>query len=267
MMSQLFTAFNSYGRALHFLPKQGIRNYLLYPILINILVIVFMLWAGISYGSWLAEYAIGLVDLPQNDWTSALSILLTILVYALTFLLYISVYKYLVLIILSPFLAFLSEKTEKEENHNDYPFTWAQLWNDVLRAIVINFRNFLFEIIATILLSFLAFIPLIGFLTPIAILVVQSYFFGFALMDYNAERHRMSRRQTEQWMRAHFWAVTGTGMVFHFVFLIPIVGWIVAPVWGTVAGTLSFLNIYRGTSSSSSEVRSDSTARADIPHG
>lgn len=243
IVSQLSSAINSYGRALELFPKKGIRHYLVFPVLANLLLLVLVIWASISYGGWVVEWALGYLQLPQNTWVEFLSIVLGIVVRVVIFLLYFIFYKYLVLILISPFLAFLSERVEKETTGREFPFSWSQLWRDVLRAAAINFRNFLFEILATLALGVLAFVPLVGLLSPVAILTVQSYFFGFALMDYNAERHRMGRRETERWMRRHFWAVAGHGLVFHALFLIPVLGWAIAPVWATMAGTLSFLQL------------------------
>ena len=115
------------------------------------------------------------------------------------------------------------------------------------RAAVINFRNFTLELIATIVFGIFTFVPIGGFVSPVALLLVQSYFFGFALMDFNAERHRFDRRSTELWMRRHFWSVSGVGVIFHFVFLIPVIGWFLAPVWSTVAGTLVWLRLEKGS--------------------
>ena len=149
----------------------------------------------------------------------------------------------MVLIVISPFMAFLSEKVEHEVNGRDFPFSWGQLGRDVLRAISINIRNFIFEMGATLLFSVLAFIPVIGLVSPFAIILVQSYFFGFAMMDYNAERYRMKMRTTQTWMQNHFWGVAAIGSLFYLSFLIPVFGWIFAPVWGTIAGTLTFLKL------------------------
>ncbi|MDZ7847649.1 MAG: EI24 domain-containing protein [Owenweeksia sp.] len=148
------------------------------------------------------------------------------------------------------FWRFYLKKVEHEINGCEFPFLWTQLMRDLWRAIIINLRNFILEVLATLALGVLAFVPVVGLLSPLVMLLVQSYFFGFALMDYNAERHRMNRRSTQRWMRAHFWTVVGIGLIFHFAFLIPLAGWILAPIWGTAAGTLSFLNLAKKSKSS-----------------
>lgn len=213
------------------------------PVILNILLLGLCLWAAFAFGGFASDWLLSIIpgwSWAQNEWVQTV---LNWIIRILVLLLYFSVYKYLVLILLSPFLAFLSERVEKEETAKEYPFSLNQLLRDMGRALVINLRNFLFEIIATLLLSLLAFVPVVGLIAPFIILLVQSYFFGFALMDYNAERHRFSWRATERWMGRHYAGVIGVGLVFHFTFLIPLIGWVMAPVWGTVAGTLAFLSL------------------------
>lgn len=244
IFNELSTAINSYGSALSLLPRKGIRRYLLMPVVLNILLLGGTVWVSILFGGEASRWVVSIIpqwEFLEKEWVQ---VVLDWVVRILVLLIYFTVYKYLVLIVLSPFLAFLSERVEKEQTGSEYPFSIRQLLRDMGRALVINLRNFLFEIVATLLLSIFAFLPVVGLVAPVLILIVQSYFFGFALMDYNAERHQFSWRQTEKWMRAHFWGVCGTGIVFHFTFLIPVVGWIIAPVWSTVAGTLTFLKLH-----------------------
>ncbi len=234
---------SSYFKALSIIFRKGYKRFIALPILINLVLLVFTIWLSFYLGQKISDWTMGQLDFKDEDWTGFLGIIASIVIRVVIFLLYFSVYKYVILILLSPFLSYLSEKVERLEKGTDYEFSLTQLMRDIGRSIVINLRNFLFEIMATVVLSLLAFIPFLGLISPFLILLVQSYFFGFAMLDYNLERRGFSWKSTESWMRKYSVMVTTNGLYFHLSFLIPFVGWIIAPVWGVTAGTLAFLKL------------------------
>jgi len=234
---------SSYGQSLGIILRKGYKRYIALPILINLLLLILTIWVSIYLGSGLSEKVMQWINLENEGWENFLGILTSILIRVLIFLIYFSVYKYVILILLSPFLSFLSEKVERLKSGKEYGFSFAQLMRDIGRSVVINFRNFIIEIFLTLLLSLLAFLPLIGLISPFLIIFVQSYFFGFALIDYNLERRKIKWRSSEKWMRKNAVTVTLSGLYFHLCFLIPFLGWIIAPVWGVAAGTLTFLRL------------------------
>ena len=213
------------------------------PILLNAALLGLVIWFSIVAGQGIVDWAYGLFGMEQTEWTGVLAFLLGWTIRLLIFLVYFTIYKYLILVLLSPFLSLLSEAVDTIETGRVFKFSWPQLARDMWRAVLINLKNFLFEIMLTFLLSMLVFVPFVGLISPFVILLVQSYFFGFALMDYSPERYRFPSRITRQWMRKNLWTVTGVGLAFYGCFLIPFVGWVIAPVWATVAGTLAFLKI------------------------
>lgn len=97
--------------------------------------------------------------------------------------------KYILLIILSPWLAFISEKTAQVNAGQQVVFSWAQLINDEWRGVLISMRNFIYElgINLTVLLVSL-FFPLITPLAFVINLYVGAYFYGFSMMDYACKR-------------------------------------------------------------------------------
>lgn len=243
MFGQFFSALGSFGQAIPFLRKKGFKRYLALPIIINILLLSFAIWASIEYGASLTDYLLGLFGLEEGSWAKYAGWIVSFIIRFIILMIYFALFRYILLILLSPFLSFLSEKVDKHENGGDFPFSLKQLGNDIIRAIRINSRNLFIELLLTLLFGLVTFIPVVGLLSPFAILAVQSYFFGFAMMDYNAERYKWDRRSTSNWMKKNKASVTGVGLAFHLCFLIPVLGWIVAPVLATIAGTLTFLRL------------------------
>ena len=99
-------------------------------------------------------------------WKQILRWTLGVLSRMLIFFVYALVYKQLVLIILAPVLAYLSEQTEALKTGRRFDFSWRQLFQDALRGAGIALRNLFFELLITLLLFFFAFVPLVGLLAP-----------------------------------------------------------------------------------------------------
>jgi CysZ protein len=226
----------AYVEAFPKLFKKGYRRYLVLPILVYSALLMGLIWLMLNnINRWL-NLVLGLFGYQLGELESYSIVLVIILQIIMIFFMG-SLFKYATLIFLSPFLSFLSEKVEKDELGIETPFSLAQMFNDIIRALRINLLNFIKEMALTIVLSILAFIPLVGIVSPFLILLVQSYFLGYGLMDYNAERWRYSFADTEKWMRKNRAVVTTVGLFFYGLFLIPILGWILAPAWSVIAGT------------------------------
>jgi len=226
----------AYAQAFPKLFKKGYRRYLALPILVYCGLLVGLIWLMLNnINRWL-NIVLGLFGYQLGD-LETYSIVLVILLQIIMIFFMGSLFKYATLILLSPFLSFLSEKVEKEEFGIETPFSLGQMFRDIIRALRINLLNFLKEMALTIALFILAFIPLVGIISPFLILLVQSYFLGYGLMDYNAERWQYSFAETEKWMRKNRPAVITVGLFFYALFLIPVLGWILAPAWSVIAGT------------------------------
>ncbi len=241
--NQISVATNSVGRAISLFRNPKVSRYFLLPLVINALLLALVVWGSVVLGSFLVDNTLAYLGIDEGSWTGILAMIMAFIIRILVYLVYFIVYKYLILIVLSPFLSLLSEAVDHLESGKEFPFSWSQLAKDMGRSIVINLRNFCYEMLLTLLLSLVAFIPLVGLVSPFVIIGVQAYFFGYAMMDYNAERYRFKSKDTNKWMRHHKWTVMAVGLIFYGSFLVPFIGWVVAPILGTAVGTLAFLKL------------------------
>ena len=241
--AELALGIRSNVHAFRFLHQHKLYPWLIVPIGINVLLFLLTLWAGWEGSDWLA----GLVGgwLPEGQSWLVESIRWTVLILARLafFFIYALLYKELVLIVMAPLLALLSERADELKTGQAYPFSWNQLIKDVIRGVRLAIRNLFLELLATLVLFLLGFVPVIGLIAPFVLLGIQSYFFGFSMLDYSCERYRMNTRQSVLFVRKHGGLAIGLGICFYGMFLIPYVGWVFAPVIGIIAGTLSFLKI------------------------
>ena len=133
------------------------------------------------------------------------------------------VYRHIVMALSAPFMSPVSEKIEKhlfgtEHSHRNTSNT-EQLW----RGIRINVRNLVMELLLTIPIILIGFIPIVGIISSILLFLVQSYYAGFGNMDYTLERH-FKYSESIKFVQRNRGLAIGNGIVFMLVLLIPIVG-------------------------------------------
>ncbi len=149
-------------------------------------------------------------------------------------------YRHIVMALSAPFMSPVSEKIEKhlygihQSSHSHRNTTNAgQLW----RGVRINARNLIMELLLTIPIILIGFIPIVGIASSILLFLVQSYYAGFGNMDYTLERHYKYSESIKFVQRNRGLAI-GNGIVFMLVLLIPIIGIIlVLPLSVTAAST------------------------------
>ena len=146
-------------------------------------------------------------------------------------------YRHIVMALSAPFMSPVSEKIEKHlfgENHSHRNTSNAeQLW----RGVRINVRNLLMELLLSIPIILIGFIPVIGIISSVLLFLVQSYYAGFGNMDYTLERH-FKYAESIQFVQRNKGVAIGNGMVFMGMLLIPVIGIIlVLPLSVTAAST------------------------------
>ncbi|MCG2417604.1 EI24 domain-containing protein [Aequorivita sp. F47161] len=147
------------------------------------------------------------------------------------------IYRHVVMALSAPFMSPVSEKIEKHlfgTNHSHRNTSnAAQLW----RGVRINVRNLVMELLLTIPIILIGFIPVIGIISSVLLFLVQCYYAGFGNMDYTLERH-YKYSESIQFVRANRGLAIGNGIVFMLMLLIPVVGIIlVLPLSVTAAST------------------------------
>jgi len=156
-------------------------GYVLLPAIINICILLLVVFLGWYYIKLFTDWLLDVTGLSYNPEGFFKYLIIffkwafRITIYVLLFLFYTSVYRYIVLAILSPALALLSEKTDKLLTGHKYPFRLWQFLKDVFRGIRIVIRNFLIEMACMIVFFFLSFIPVIGWFTPVVLFLVTCY--------------------------------------------------------------------------------------------
>tara|TARA_B110000046_G_scaffold63181_1_gene70600 strand:+ start:16638 stop:17438 length:801 start_codon:yes stop_codon:yes gene_type:complete len=230
LFSNLITAISSYGTAIEFVLKNKMKRYFLWPVVLNILFFTTGFHFLGELSDQLLVWAESLIDFDSWEfWGSeflskTIHFFLWIILKVLVFLILAFLGGHVVLILMSPILAVVSEKTERILEGNDYPFTLKQLLIDILRGIRISVRNFAFEVLFIVLLFGLSFVPLLGLGTSPILVLVSAYYYGFSFIDYNLERKKYSVSDSVNYMKKNRGIVMGNGIIFALVLAIPFIG-------------------------------------------
>lgn len=245
MLKEIIIAFQSYLQAHQLISRHKLWKWIFIPgFLYMLLFLGGMYFFVVSSGnavSYLSD-RLGIDQWIHQQGSGLLSFFFLmggIMLRLILLFFYFSLFKYLFLIIGSPLFAYLSEKTAAILENRDFPFSFSQLVKDIFRGIRLTFRNALWQTVYLITILILSVIPLIGWITPLLILFIECYYFGFSMLDYSCERNRLSYSASIRFISKHKGLAIGNGIVFYGMHLIPILGWILAPCYAVVSATLS----------------------------
>lgn len=235
---QLFLAFRSYGQVFRTLDKYHLWSVLILPSIMSLIIaIVIGIFAWISSDD-ILRYFIGKYRFVDYDSSvgNLFEIVVTVAIRGLTFFLYLKLYRYLILILLSPVFINISnvlyKKVVGEENKMNI---WAYCFCS-FRSIELSLRNFALDLLLTLLLLILSIIILwIVPLIPILILVAESYFFAVVLMDYRYEMEGIPMKESIRRCREVPGIPIGIGLIFNLILLVPLLGVMFGPVLALIA--------------------------------
>ena len=245
MLKEIIIAIQSYFDAHTFIIKHRLWKWIIIPgVLYTLLFVVgmYFFWRSSDNAvSWISSQ-IGLEIWHQSqrsEWLSFLFVMAGLILRIVLVFFYFSLFKYLFLIIGSPVFAYLSEKTESILEGKDFPFDLKQLMRDVARGIKLALRNTLWQTLYVVSLLLLSLFPLAGWITPVIALFVECYYYGFSMLDYSLERHKLSSAQSINYIGRHKGLAIGNGLMFYLMHGFIIIGWVLAPAYAVVAATLS----------------------------
>lgn len=239
---QLFLGINSYVRAFRILDKYNLWTILILPAILSLIIaVVVVLFAWITSDDIVvyltSQYSFRNYD---SDIGNLIELILSVIIHGLILFLYLKIYRYLVLIVLSPVFVRISEILHKRIEEADKKMNMKAYCFCSLRGIQIAIRNFFLELLITAGLLFLTLIivwilPMI----PAIILLVESYFFGMVMMDYTYEKDGLSITQSREHIRKNAGIAIGNGLIFNLIILLPLIGVILGPILALVASRVA----------------------------
>jgi uncharacterized protein involved in cysteine biosynthesis len=158
--------------------------------------------------------------------------------------------KYMVLILLSPLFAYISERTEALVTGKSYPFSFVQMFKDALRGAGIAVRNMLLETLIMVVGGMVSFfLPLLSPVVFLVLFLLNSFFMAFNFFDYVAERKKLGVSASVRYMRANMATLLGFGVAYNFIAFFPLLDWTLAPISAASGAVIADANLPAGKSS------------------
>lgn len=240
-MKGFFKGIGAYRRVFGMIAKYRLWSYLMIPGLIGMLI-----GGGILAGAWSASDDLGsiMISWYPTDWwgSGGLATVGDVVGGVLVAVLGLLLFKYILLIAVSPFMSLLSEKIESEITGEPSPaFSFNLLLQQTGRALRLNLRNIFREVILTIILSILSLSGVFAPITTPLLFAISAYYAGFGILDYTMERH-FNYKNSIHFVHDNRGLVLGIGLGFMLILLVPFVGFFFAPTFATIASVRPFLN-------------------------
>lgn len=240
MIQNILKGIQAYAGTFRLISKLGLWKYFGIPMAISFLT---ALSIGFSAWGWSDNLGNFISKIWFWEWGSETFRLISNFIGALLIIaLGLMLYRHIVMALSAPFMSPVSEKIEKHlygQSHSHRETTFmAQLW----RGVRINVRNLTLELLLTVPILLIGFIPVIGIFSTILLFLVQSYYAGFGNMDYTLERH-YKYFESIRFVQKNRGLAIGNGMIFMLMLLIPIVGIILVLPLSVTAATTETLKV------------------------
>src|SRR5690606_18837705 len=250
---QVKLSFSGYQNAFGILFSKGFKRFLIFPFF----ALLILAFSGFSLTGKATEFVTQIIF----DWFTGLSFnfwdlawlktisewLLWVVFRIMFFLIFAYIGGFLVLIVLSPVLSFLSEKVEEKFTGKKQPFSIKKVINEMIRGIFVALRNIVWQLLITAIIFLLSFIPIVAPFSPILLFLVSSYFYGFAFLDYFLERSGMSISQSITWINRRKALAIALGLPFVLVISIPFLGSYLAAFFALISTIAASVAVIKET--------------------
>jgi CysZ protein len=236
MIKNIISGIKAYFGAFSLISKLKLWKYFAIPMLISLVTAIAVFGSAYALSDNIGAFIskIWVWDWGKETFSSISNFIGGLIIIVIGLILF----KHIIMALSAPFMSPVSEKIEAHftgnplHSHRDTSFM-QQLW----RGIKINGRNLFMELLLTIPILLLKFIPVVNIFSTVLLFMVQAYYAGFGNMDYTLERH-FQYKESLQFVRKHRGLAIGNGVIFILFLLIPIIGVIlVLPLSVTAAST------------------------------
>ncbi|WP_033959678.1 EI24 domain-containing protein [Psychroserpens jangbogonensis] len=243
MIKNILKGIQAYSGALTLISKLNLWKFFYIPIVISVITATIIGFSAYILSDNIGEFIAKawIWDFGKETFTAISTFIGAIFVLVIGLILY----KHIIMALSAPFMSPVSEKIEvyltgiKRHNYRNTTFQ-EQLW----RGIRINMRNLVKELLFTIPILLLKFIPIVNIFSTVLLFLVQAYYAGFGNMDYTLERH-FKYRESVQFVRKHKGVAIGNGIVFILFLFIPIIGVILVLPLSVTAASLKTVNLLK----------------------
>ena len=240
MIKAVFKGCAAYFEAYETISRLKLWKFFAIPMLISL--VVFLLIVFVSYafsdaiGSYIASFWTW--DFGKETFNTISRVFSGLLIVLIGFI----TFKHIIMALSAPFMGPISKKIEDDFRGVVSQVKTTSSWGLLQRGIKISSRNLFRELLLSIPILLLGFIPVIGFFSAILLFLVQAYFAGFGNMDYTLERY-FSYQKSILFVKKNRGVAIGNGLVFMLFLLIPFVGVILVLPFSVTAATIATVKL------------------------
>lgn len=244
MIKNIFIGIRAYGGSFKLISDLKLWKYFAIPIGISVITAVVI---GLAAWSWSDNLGQLIAKAWIWEWgAETFRTIGDILGGLLIAVLGLIAYRHIVMALSAPFMSPVSEKIEAQIEGDAYTQNASSFKALLWRGIRINMRNLAMELLLTIPIFLLGFIPVIGVVSPVLLFFMQAYYAGFGNMDYTLERH-LEYNNSIRFVKAHRGIAMGNGIVFMAMLFIPVIGIILVLPLSVTAATSETVRLLNDT--------------------
>ncbi|MDP5082091.1 MAG: EI24 domain-containing protein [Winogradskyella sp.] len=238
MIKNIFKGLQVYTGAYALISKLKLWKYFIIPMLISLVVFILIFVASYGLSDNLGEWIAGIWvwEIGKATFTAISTFIGAIVIFAVGLILY----KHIIMALSTPFMSPVSEKIEAYFTGKPAKnYTNSSFLKQLARGIRLGLRNLSQELLFTIPILLLKFIPIVNIFSTALLFLVQAYYAGFGNMDYTLERH-FTYKESVAFIRKNRGLAIGNGIGFLLLLFIPVIGVIlVLPLSVTSASVIA----------------------------
>lgn len=240
MIKAVFKGCAAYFEAYETISRLKLWKFFAIPMLTSL--VVFLLIVFVSYafsdaiGSYIASFWTW--DFGKETFNTISRVFTGLLIVLIGFI----SFKHIIMALSAPFMGPISKKIEDDFRGVVSQVNTTSSSGLLRRGIKISSRNLFRELLLSIPILLLGFIPVIGLFSAILLFLIQAYFAGFGNMDYTLERY-FSYQKSILFVKKNRGVAIGNGLVFMLFLLIPFVGVILVLPFSVTAATIATVKL------------------------
>ena len=240
MIKAVFKGCAAYFEAYETISRLKLWKFFAIPMLTSL--VVFLLIVFVSYafsdaiGSYIASFWTW--DFGKETFNTISRVFTGLLIVLIGFI----SFKHIIMALSAPFMGPISKKIEDDFRGVVSQVNTTSSSGLLRRGIKISSRNLFRELLLSIPILLLGFIPVIGLFSAILLFLIQAYFAGFGNMDYTLERY-FSYQKSILFVKKNRGVAIGNGLVFILFLLIPFVGVILVLPFSVTAATIATVKL------------------------